>query len=119
MDERLISRRFNVALSKEETADGRSLNDVRRDAEEDEEYLLRKAASPMDVKDAIKRILLAKKDRDFFRSCITWFITRASASAGCSTPAPPYCYKSKQAVISALLAGCWSSPCQRWMIWTG
>ena len=71
MDERLIGRRFNVALSKEETAEGRSLNDIRRDAEEDEEYLLRKAASPMDVKDAIKRILLAKKDRDFFRSCIT------------------------------------------------
>ena len=74
MDERLLNRRFNVALSKEEIADGRSLDGVCREAEEDEEYLLRKAANPMDVKDAIKRILLAKKDRDFFRYCITWHI---------------------------------------------
>ena len=32
---------------------------------------------------------------------------------------PKRSYKSKQAGTSALLAGYWSCPCQRWMIWTG
>lgn len=68
MDERLLNRRFINALTAEEAQgiDGRSANGSLKEARQDEEAL-RKADNPMDAKDAIKRILLAKKDKDFFR----------------------------------------------------
>lgn len=67
----------------------------KKSAIEDEEAALRKAADPMTVADAIKRILLAWRDRDYFRweasdqVCMPlgkrywwWWQTPSSASAG-------------------------------------
>ncbi len=66
MDERLLNRRFNVALTAEQ-AQGWDPERRLKEAEQNEEDALRKTDNPMDAKDAIKRILLAKKDRDSFR----------------------------------------------------
>ncbi len=69
MDDRLLSRRFHSVLTAEAAHRSKSWNleAKHKGAEQDEEALLRKAENPMDAKDAIKRILLAKKDKDFFR----------------------------------------------------
>lgn len=66
MDERLLNRRFNSALTSEE-AQGWDPDSITKEAEQNEEAALRKSDAPMDAKDAIRRILLAKRDRDYFR----------------------------------------------------
>ena len=69
MDDRLLNRRFHSALTAETAHGSESWNSEakQKEAEQDEEALLRRAGNPMDAKDAIKRILLAKKDKDLFR----------------------------------------------------
>lgn len=69
MGERLINRVFNQAL----TADQRAAQEqdaqrskAKRTADDD----VRDTCTPMQASDAIKRILLAKKDKDWFR-CAT------------------------------------------------
>lgn len=66
MDERLLNRRFNNALTSEQ-AQGWDPDSCLKEAEQNEEAALRRSDAPMGAKDAIRRILLAKKDRDFFR----------------------------------------------------
>ncbi len=73
MDERLLNRRFNSALTSEQ-AQVWDPDSVVREAEHNEEAALRKSDAPMDAKDAIKRILLAKKDKDSFR-CLGCHLT--------------------------------------------
>ncbi len=73
MDERLLNRRFNSALTSEQ-AQVWDPESIVEEAEHNEEAALRKLDAPMDAKDAIKRILLAKKDKDYFR-CLGCHVT--------------------------------------------
>ena len=65
MGERLLNRVFNTAAAQEaHKQDGERPQEKAAANEEDQ---LRRSDTPMDAKDAIKRILLAQKDKDWFR----------------------------------------------------
>jgi hypothetical protein len=84
MDGRLLNRRFHSALTAEAAQGNESWDSEskQKEAKEDEEALLRRADNPMDAKDAIKRILLAKKDRDFFRYLVQPAAIESSRDGG-------------------------------------
>lgn len=70
MTERAFDRAFNKALSRQKVAADkveaqRPLTDAEREAQEAQR--LREDATPMTAADAIKRMLLADKDKDYFR----------------------------------------------------
>jgi hypothetical protein len=61
MAERLVNRAFNAAAAAQEPAPRPEA------AEPSQDDLLRANEAPMQAGDAIARILLAKKDKDWFR----------------------------------------------------
>ena len=65
MGERLLNRVFNTAAAQQ--AHQEEGERPQEKAAANEEDALRRSDAPMDAKDAIKRILLAQKDRDWFR----------------------------------------------------
>ena len=70
MGERLLDRAFNKALSQQRRADAkveaeRPLTDGERKVQEEEK--VRQETAPMTGHDAIQRMLLAEKDKDYFR----------------------------------------------------
>ena len=84
MDERLLNRRFHSALTAEAAQSNESWDSEakQKEAEQDKEALLRRAENPMDAKDAIKRILLAKKDKDLFRYSVQLAAITTSRDGG-------------------------------------
>lgn len=66
MAERLLDRTFN-ALAAQADGGGAGTGVPRPRTQQDDEDELRRVGAPMDVQDAIARILLAFKDKDFFR----------------------------------------------------
>lgn len=66
MAERLLERTFN-ALAAQADAGSTGPSAPRQRTQLDEEDELRHTGAPMDVQNAIARILLAFKDKDFFR----------------------------------------------------
>jgi hypothetical protein len=65
MGERLLNRFFNEALTADQKANQEAKGKQKKQKDGDEQ--LRDDANPMQASDAIKRILLAKKDKDWFR----------------------------------------------------
>lgn len=71
MADKLFDRAFNKVLAHQRVAEvkaeaQRPLTQQEIEAQETER--LRAAETPMNVSDAIKRILLSEKDKDYFRS---------------------------------------------------
>lgn len=70
MGEKALDRAFNRVLAKQRDAEEKSALHRPKSKEEleaEEIERLRASATPMAVSDAIKRMLLADKDKDFFR----------------------------------------------------
>lgn len=68
--DRVFDKAFSRALAGHETVHGEAHRQKKRAKveAEDEESQLRGKSNPMQVEDAIQRILLADKDKDYFRS---------------------------------------------------
>lgn len=68
--DRVFDKAFSRALAGHETVHGEAHRQQKRPKLEavDEDSQLRGKAAPMKVEDAIQRILLADKDKDYFRS---------------------------------------------------
>jgi hypothetical protein len=67
MAEKVLERAFNKAMAGHLSAQDEAERPAKRPKVEDEDALLRKKDAPMQVADAIQRILLADKDKDYFR----------------------------------------------------
>ena len=87
--ERFLAESAAAVEAAQQQLDGRVQAEAKRKAEED---ALRKVEGGMSAGDAIQRILLAHKDRDYFR-CARWCccaggaVTRRGGGAG-ERPAP-------------------------------
>ena len=77
MGERLLNRVFNTAAAQQ--AHQEENEHPQEKAAATEEDHLRRSDTPMDAKDAIKRILLAQRDKNWFR----WVPQRSSS---CTDP---------------------------------
>ncbi len=100
MAERLLDRRFNVLAAQADV--GTSEPSVARErTKQDEEDALRKAGTPMDVQNAIARIQLAFKDKDYFRCGLTSRSTAKPPPALCSSSpvATPLCLCSRRVAL--------------------
>ena len=69
--EQVLGRAFNQsAAAVSRVQDDHDPVIKRRKVQRDEEHELRSLTSGMSAADAIKRILLAQKDKDYFRCCL-------------------------------------------------